>query len=504
MVKNHVDKFVFGLGIVLVSSLADVFLSWGMLAYLVAIIYLAKSPGPDRWVIWLGTAISMGIIGGFFLIDTTGQSIPPLLISRMLLLFATWLGVYGKIRLRPISDGDKTAEELIRLSIIEKEEAVRRFKTIAEDIETFKIERESIENELLKGKRLHEAMVHNFPDGVICVLNKDMKYVLADGRGLDELGLKGAELRGEQAAIGSGDELRRAFAGESVSFETTINHEPYTVKAVPIPDVNNDVKEILIVIRNIAHRKQMENNLVKALEKEKELSLLKSQFVTMASHKFRTPLSTILSSVFLLENNSEADDQERNSYFEKIKRSVHNLTGLLNDFLSLGKLEEGKVRVAFSETDVRAFFDECLEEIGLIKKGKQEIRFTYAGVANTIITDQLLLKNILMSLLSNAIEYSGYDGEIELDVAVTRDHLRIRVSDQGIGIPKDEQDQIFKGFYWGQNNNNVEGTGLGLNIAKKYIRLLKGTIEFTSQVNKGTTFIAKIPIVALDILEKQI
>jgi signal transduction histidine kinase len=161
------------------------------------------------------------------------------------------------------------------------------------------------------------------------------------------------------------------------------------------------------------------------------------------------------------------------------------------------------VKVAFSETDVRAFFDDFLQEIGLIKKGKQDIRFTFEGVSNTVMTDQLLLKNILMSLLSNAIEYSAYDAEIELDVELTKDNLRIRVTDQGIGIPKDEQHQIFRRFYRGQNAGNVEGTGLGLNIAKKYIRLLKGSIEFTSQVNKGTTFIANIPVVTLDILEKQ-
>ena len=150
----------------------------------------------------------------------------------------------------------------------------------------------------------------------------------------------------------------------------------------------------LIIIRNITDRKKLENNLIKAIEKEKELSALKTQFVTMASHKFRTPLSTILSSVFLLENNTDADDQERKSYFDKIKRSVHHLTDLLNDFLSLGKLEEGKVRVAFSETNIKSFFQDFLQEIISLKKAKQKILFTYEGLDCTVMTDQLLLKNI--------------------------------------------------------------------------------------------------------------
>ena len=133
-------------------------------------------------------------------------------------------------------------------------------------------------------------MAHHFPDGVICILNKEMKYIFAGGRGLDELGMTGREITGEEAAIGSGAELKKAFSGEKVSFETIINSNSYAVNAVPIVDAKSEINEILIVIRNITDRKKLENNLIKALEKEKELSLLKSQFVTMASHKFRTPL----------------------------------------------------------------------------------------------------------------------------------------------------------------------------------------------------------------------
>ena len=120
-----------------------------------------------------------------------------------------------------------------------------------------------------------------------------------------------------------------------------------------------------------------------------------------------------------------------------------------------------------------------------------------------MMTDKFLLKNILTNLLSNAIEYSPHDAEIQLSAELKKDTLKIRVTDQGIGIPENEQHQIFKRFYRGQNANNVEGTGLGLNIAKKYIRLLKGTIEFTSQLNKGTTFIAIIPVMNVNVLEKQ-
>lgn len=500
MGKSHSVKLVLGLLLVTAIFSFELFEPWGLYGYTILVFYFLLPPYHSRNSLFLASLISILIITGYFIANDQNTYA---LINRLLIAITVWIGAVFNIRFNNLYESQLSNEKMLNDLKVEKDEVSRKLIQITEEVSARKDEIKSIENELLKGKKLHDAMAHHFPDGVICVLNKEMKYVLADGRGMSELGLMGADLQGEQAAIGSGDELRKAFSGESVSFETIINHDSYTVNAVPIPDSNNQINEILVVIRNITDRKKLENNLLKALEKEKELSLLKSQFVTMASHKFRTPLSTILSSVFLLENNTEADENEKKSYFDKIKRSVHNLTGLLNDFLSLGKLEEGKVKVAYSETDIKSFFHDFLQEIGSIKKTKQKILFTYDGLTCVVMTDQLLLKNILMSLLSNAIEYSSFDAEIQLTVELKKENLKIKVSDNGIGIPEDEQHQIFKRFYRGQNANNVEGTGLGLNIAKKYIRLLKGSIEFTSQVNKGTTFITNIPVVTLDILEKQ-
>lgn len=500
MRKSHSFKLALSLLLATAIFLTGLFSPWAIYGYITVSVFFLLPPYHSRNSIIVAAVTSLLIIAGYYITADRDSST---LINRILITTMVWIGAVFNSRLSKISESQVASGKLLHALQLEKEDVTLKLNQVRKEINIHKEEIRSIENELLKGKRLHDAMAHHFPDGVICVLNKEMKYILADGRGLNELGLSRPELHGEQAAIGSSDELKKAFNGESVSFETVINHDSYTVNAVPIPDSLNEINEILVVIRNITDRKKLENNLLKALEKEKELSLLKSQFVTMASHKFRTPLSTILSSVFLLENNTEADETEQKSYFDKIKRSVHNLTGLLNDFLSLGKLEEGKVKVAYSETDIKSFFHDFLQEIDSIKKAKQKILFTYDGLACVVMTDQLLLKNILMSLLSNAIEYSSFDAEIQLTVELKKENLKIKVSDNGIGIPEDEQHQIFKRFYRGQNANNVEGTGLGLNIAKKYIRLLKGSIEFTSQVNKGTTFITTIPVVTLDILEKQ-
>lgn len=496
---NRFDRLGLGLLLLLAIFIVEWYAQAGSIAYLFVSVYILRYSGSYKDLLILGLAASVALILGYIL--STGAD--GRIISHALSLTMIWICVYAN---------DKLRKEEIRNSALiqslhaQKDEAISELKSVSADLEHQSGERKIVEQELLKRKKLQEAMAHNFPDGVICVINKEMKFILADGGEIEELGILRNNRKNENSFLNlaSLPELKNAFDGEQVYSELKVNNKSYTLNGVPIPDANNQINEVLVVIRNITDQKNLENNLIKALEREKELNVLKSQFVTMASHKFRTPLSTILSSVFLLENYTDADyELEKTAFFDKIKRSVHNLTALLNDYLSLGKLEEGKLKVTYTETDIKAFFDEFLQEIGSIKKVKQKIHFTHEGIECTVMTDKFLLKNILTNLVSNAIEYSPHDAEIQLAAELKKDILKIRVTDQGIGIPENEQHQIFKRFYRGQNANNIEGTGLGLNIAKKYIRLLKGTIEFTSQLNKGTTFIAIIPVMNVNVLEKQ-
>jgi signal transduction histidine kinase len=500
------DRLAIGLVLVLGIFFIEITNELGSLLYLISAIYILRFSGPNKHVIGLAIATSLSIvIGYFFSINDEGVSVSSI-INRAIPLATVWICLYANLRFDGLLRSKKQDAELIKSITTQKDQAISQLQTINGDLMHQVDKRKVAEQELLKRKKLQDAMAHNFPNGVICVLNTDMKFVLADGGEMEELGLIRNNKKNDSALfnLSSVDELKNAFKGEHVATEFRMNNKSYTLNGVPIPDANNVINEVLVVIRNITDQKNLENNLIKALEREKELNVLKSQFVTMASHKFRTPLSTILSSVFLLENYTDADyELEKTAFFDKIKRSVHNLTALLNDYLSLGKLEEGKLKVTYTATDIKAFFDEFLQEIGSIKKVKQKIHFSHEGIECTVMTDKFLLKNILTNLLSNAIEYSPHDAEIQLSAELKKDTLKIRVTDQGIGIPENEQHQIFKRFYRGQNANNVEGTGLGLNIAKKYIRLLKGTIEFTSQLNKGTTFIAIIPVMNVNVLEKQ-
>lgn len=231
-----------------------------------------------------------------------------------------------------------------------------------------------------------------------------------------------------------------------------------------------------------------QQDLKDALEKEKELSELKSRFVSTASHEFRTPLSTIQSSAALIGRYTQSDQQEqRDKHIARIKSAVNTLNGILNDFLSLSKLEQGEVILKPEQIHVQSFLNEICDEIeGLLKEG-QELRNMDNTNGLVIVSDKSILKNILFNLLSNAIKYSG-PGVIECKAAKADGQLTIAVTDHGMGIPAHEQKHLFERFFRAYNATNIQGTGLGLYIVNGYVNLLKGKITFHSEEGKGSTF----------------
>jgi PAS domain S-box-containing protein len=233
--------------------------------------------------------------------------------------------------------------------------------------------------------------------------------------------------------------------------------------------------------------------LQKALERQKELSEMKSRFVSMASHEFRTPLSTILSSVSLIEQYTrEADGEKRKKHIDRIKSSVKNLTDILNDFLSLEKLEQSKVDLETEEIEMTSFLKDVMEEVQNHVRRGQTINYSHQG-DKTIVHDRKILRNILLNLLSNASKYSTEGQEIKLRSEVTPNEVLITVQDFGIGIPEEEQPNLFGKFYRAKNALNIQGTGLGLSIVKRYVELMNGSISFQSQTGTGTTFYLTFP-----------
>jgi PAS domain S-box-containing protein len=364
-------------------------------------------------------------------------------------------------------------------------------------------ERKLVEVDLAKSQQLYLTVAHHFPEGVIGVLNEDMKYVFADGQELTSLGLSENHAAGESLFDGvhptvsrqAEEKLKRVFEGKPVSFDIVLMEKSYNISSLPLPDPSDMIHEILVVIRNITKDKQMERDLLKTIEREKELNVLKSRFVTMASHELRTPLSTILSSAFLLEHYSgEELEREKSGHVNKIKRSVNNLTELLNDLTSLGKLEEGKIKPTGSDINIKSFLEELVPEMELVRKKNQAIRCEYTGEDRTVCLDKQMLRSILLNLIGNAIKYSSGDSEVKINATVTDTLLILKVIDEGIGIPQSEQRHIFKRFYRAQNAGNIDGSGLGLNIVKKYVKLMKGSIDFQSTLNQGTTFTVSLPV----------
>jgi len=231
-----------------------------------------------------------------------------------------------------------------------------------------------------------------------------------------------------------------------------------------------------------------------SLEKEKELNQLKSRFVSMASHEFRTPLSAIQLSASLIDRYAEPLDNEHISkHVGKIKNAVGNLTMILNDFLSLEKLEAGKVEPSFVHFDLVKLCEEITEEMQMVAKQNQNIIYQHTGTSSITYLDQNLLKNCILNLIANAIKYSGENTFIEFITEINEQSCIVTVKDNGIGIPETDQKHLFEAFFRAHNTGNIPGTGLGLNIVARYAGLMNGKINFKSSVNQGTLFTISFP-----------
>lgn len=231
-----------------------------------------------------------------------------------------------------------------------------------------------------------------------------------------------------------------------------------------------------------------------ALEREKQLGYAKSQFVSFASHEFRTPLSIILSSILLISKYNERLASENiDKHTSRIKAAVTSLTQLLNDFLSLDKLEQGVVSVNRESFHLGNLITEVNEELENYLKLGQAIVHAHMGSA-AVFTDRNILRNILLNLLSNASKYSEEQKCIVVNTTLENDVLCMEVIDWGIGIPEKDLGQLFSLFYRASNVGTIKGTGLGLNIVSKYVALLGGDIAVSSIQNSGTTFRVRVPV----------
>lgn len=243
------------------------------------------------------------------------------------------------------------------------------------------------------------------------------------------------------------------------------------------------------LIKLVSELEQAKAEVSNSLENERELNQLKSRFVSMASHEFRTPLSSVQLSASLIDRYLEKPDFNAIlKHTNRIKNAVQLLNGILNDFLSLEKLEEGVVVVNKQFINLVHLSEEISEEMQMICKKNQHIIYQHTGSEAEFLLDAHLIKSSVINLISNAVKYSGEDTFIEFTTEITDTECTVCVKDNGIGIPLEDQKNLFEPFFRAHNTGSIPGTGLGLNIVRRYISLMGGEMEYRSAMNEGAMF----------------
>ncbi len=267
---------------------------------------------------------------------------------------------------------------------------------------------------------------------------------------------------------------------------------PVSLSITSFRNRKNEITGFLGVAVDISETKKTEEELKKALAREIELNEMKSRFVSIASHEFRTPLSTVLSSTYLLQKYMQTDEQpKREKHISRIVSSVSLLTDMLDELLNVGKIEEGKVSPKYSHLPIKEHIERVIEEIkGILKKG-QLISYNHF-VPDEARLDSGMLTHIVINLLSNAIKFSPEETSISIESKISGKLCELRVKDHGIGISKEDQQHLFERFYRSRHAADVQGTGLGLYIVQKYTELMNGKVECRSELGKGTEFLIKI------------
>jgi signal transduction histidine kinase len=236
------------------------------------------------------------------------------------------------------------------------------------------------------------------------------------------------------------------------------------------------------------------SQLQEALSKEKELNELKTKFLSLVSHEFKTPLSGIATSVMLLEKYKLTDEQpKRDKHLAILKDKVNYLNTILNDFLSIERLETGTFNYTFSDFRLSKVINEVVYNSNMLLKEGQRINYPSDIDDIYMYQDEKIIEIILSNILQNAVKYSGENSEIHMRVHQNEAYTVFAIEDYGIGIPKKDIENVFTRYYRAENVLNMQGTGIGLNIVKTHLENLGGQIEIMSKENKGTLVTLKIP-----------
>lgn len=357
-------------------------------------------------------------------------------------------------------------------------------------------------------EKQYRSLVENSPDFIIR-LDGNMRYVYVNpavglasglpsqayiGKTNQELGIGLEQVQAWEA------ETRQVFkTGKEKTIEfiyPVLNAGKRQFQARLTPEIGEDgkIETVLSVVRDVTDFKKAER-LQLEIEQERELLELKQRFIETASHDFRTPLSIIQSSAGLLENYHDRMSPERRlSKLQQIQSQVDRMARMLDRILIISKSNAGKIALSLAELDLKLFCTRIWEDVIGIDKHSHEMIFNYQATISKITADERLLQYVLINLLSNAIKYSAPDQPVEFKVTNNEEGVEFSVQDKGLGIPAADLDYLFEPFHRASNVKNIDGTGLGLLIAKNYVELHEGTIEVESEEGVGSTFIVRLPI----------
>jgi PAS domain S-box-containing protein len=361
---------------------------------------------------------------------------------------------------------------------------------------------------LRESETLYHSLVEVMPQNV-CRKDLAGRFTFANHQFLSELNWTLADLIGktdydihplEQAEKFRRDDRLVIDSRQILEFveeRAAAGGRPIYVQSVKVPILNSagEVNGVQITFWDVSERKRAEEEMRRALEKERELNVLKSQFVSLTSHEFRTPLTAILSSAEMLEHYGERWSVERRlEHLQRIQTAVKYMTGLLNDILVVAKAEANRLEFVPEPLDVVKFCRDMMEEFELADRGQHPLTFASVGPCGGARLDQQLLRHILSNLLTNALKYSPPGNPIEFNLTCGAGQVVLRIQDHGMGIPQEDQARLFETFHRARNARNIPGTGLGLTIVKRSVDLHGGTIEVQSEENVGTTVTVCLPI----------
>lgn len=374
-------------------------------------------------------------------------------------------------------------------------EAVQRFNSELESMVAFRT------NELDARNREVQALLESVPDMVM--------RLRRDGSVLDCRQAKGATPLADPhyvAGLGSSSEatagLRNAVfttGARALAENTTVSAEaelplPTGTVAVEMRAAPIGTEEFVVFVRDITARKHLEAEAAAMLEKERQVSEMKTRFISVTSHEFRTPMAAAMGSVELLRNHLDRmSPAKREELFARIDTSMRRMTQMLDEILTLSRIDAGRVRPQLTPLDLPAFVRSMVEEIRLGDHDGHEFQFSAEGDASQFPSDANLLHHIVSNLLSNAARYSPPASVVTVRLTADDHSVVLTVEDQGIGIPAADRERIFEAFERGSNVGNIKGTGLGLNIVKRMTEMLAGTIRAEAAAERGTRFILQLP-----------